>query len=78
MSEPSDGPDTGSVVIRLNGERREVGGDSTLLGLLSELRRDPRTVAIECNGEIVPRSRFGEVRVAEGDRIELVQFVQGG
>lgn len=52
--------------------------DGTLLDLLAELERDPRTVAIERNGEIVPRSRFGEQLLGAGDRLEIVQFVQGG
>jgi thiamine biosynthesis protein ThiS len=35
-------------------------------------------VAVERNREIVPKSAYGETRLAEGDRIEIVQFVGGG
>jgi sulfur carrier protein len=35
-------------------------------------------VALERNGEIVPRSRFGEQQVADGDRLEIVVAVGGG
>jgi len=64
--------------ILLNGEphRARVGG--TLLDLLAGLGRDPRTVAVERNGELVPRGRFADTPVAAGDRLEIVHFVQGG
>ena len=67
-----------TVEIRLNGEARDVAEGATLLALLESLGREPRLVAIEHNGGIVPRARFGEVVVRAGDRIEIVQFVQGG
>jgi thiamine biosynthesis protein ThiS len=65
-------------VIRLNGEPHEVADGTTLLALLASLGREPRLVAIEHNGDIVPRARFGEVELRAGDRVEVVQFVQGG
>ena len=37
-----------------------------------------RRLAIERNGEIVPRSRFGEAQLADGDRVEVVMAVGGG
>jgi thiamine biosynthesis protein ThiS len=63
--------------VQINGEPREVS-TTTLLGLVEALGLDPRKVAIERNLEIVPRSLHGETPVAEGDRIEIVQFVGGG
>lgn len=66
------------IEIALNGEPRRVAEGSTLLDLLAELGRDPRTVAMERNGDLVRRADFGEVRLAAGDRVEVVQFVQGG
>jgi sulfur carrier protein len=64
--------------IVLNGEPREIAAASTVLDLLSELGRHPRTVAVELNGEILPRDRFGSRLLAAGDRLEVVHFVQGG
>ena len=64
--------------ISLNGEARAVAVGETLLDLLAALGRDPRTVAIEKNGAIVPRSEYGVAPLAAGDRIEIVHFVQGG
>jgi thiamine biosynthesis protein ThiS len=71
----SEAPAT--LTVRLNGDAREVPA-GTVLELLVHLHRDPRLVAVERNGEIVPRARFGDVAIAAGDRIEVVQFVQGG
>ena len=64
--------------IRLNGEPHHVVAGATLVDLLRSLGREPRLVAIEHNGVIVKRARFGEVTLRAGDRVEIVQFVQGG
>lgn len=66
------------IDLVLNGEPAAVDPGATLLDLLSGLGRDPRTVAVERNGTIVPRAQFGEIRLEAGDRVELVHFVQGG
>ncbi|MDI1326281.1 MAG: sulfur carrier protein ThiS [Brevundimonas sp.] len=63
--------------IQVNGEVREVEA-GTILALVEELGLDVRKVAVERNLEIVPRSLHGTTVLAEGDRIELVQFVGGG
>jgi len=64
--------------IVVNGEARQVAAGATVLDLLAELGRDPRTVAVERNGEIVRRAVYGETVLAAGDRLEVVHFVQGG
>lgn len=63
--------------IQVNGEERSVSAD-TILALVGELGLDVRKVAVERNLEIVPRSLHGSTALADGDRIELVQFVGGG
>ncbi|MDX1631525.1 MAG: sulfur carrier protein ThiS [Thermoanaerobaculia bacterium] len=68
-------PTKKSVVV--NGDERSVEA-GTLAELLEELDLDPRTVAVEHNGEVVRRSRHVETSVREDDRIEIVRFVQGG
>ena len=50
----------------------------TFTQLLDELALAGKRLAVERNGEIVPRSRFGEARLADGDRIEIVVAVGGG
>jgi thiamine biosynthesis protein ThiS len=63
--------------IQVNGEPREVAA-TTVLALVEELGLDVRKVAVERNLEIVPRSLHGATAIADGDRIEVVQFVGGG
>ncbi|MBS0296233.1 MAG: sulfur carrier protein ThiS [Proteobacteria bacterium] len=63
--------------LTVNGEDREVGARD-IAGLIAELGLDARKVAVERNLEIVPRSLHGSTPLADGDRIELVQFVGGG
>lgn len=63
--------------IEINGEARTVEA-ATVLDLIAELGLDPRKVAVERNLEIVPKSLHGRTALADGDRIELVQFVGGG
>jgi thiamine biosynthesis protein ThiS len=63
--------------MQINGEARDIASRS-VAELLAELSLDPRQVAIERNGEIIPRSRYAEQPIAEGDRIEVVAFIGGG
>lgn len=64
--------------IVLNGESRTVAEGVTVADLLAELGRHPRTVAVEHDGEILPRERYAGTVLREGDRLEVVGFVQGG
>jgi len=64
--------------IILNGEQRRVAEGATVADLLVELGRHPRTVAVEHNGEILPRERYPATVLEAGDRLEVVGFVQGG
>ena len=66
------------VRVILNGAPREFPAPLTFSQLIDELALGGRRLAVERNGEIVPRSRFGEARLADGDRIEVVMAVGGG
>jgi sulfur carrier protein len=66
------------IRVVLNGAPREFPAPLTFSELIDELSLGGRRLAVERNGEIVPRSRFGEARVADGDRIEVVMAVGGG
>ena len=63
--------------IQVNGEPRDVAA-ATILGLVEELGLDARKVAVERNLSIVPKSMHATTPIADGDRIEVVQFVGGG
>ena len=64
--------------LMVNGEAREIEGVADVAGLVRALGLDPRKVAVELNLEIVPRSTYAAAAVADGDRLEIVQFVGGG
>jgi sulfur carrier protein len=68
----------GGVGFILNGEPHRAPAGASVGDLVASLGRDPRTVAVERNGDLVPRARYGETLLAAGDRIEVVHFVQGG
>jgi thiamine biosynthesis protein ThiS len=70
--------DGAPVQIHVNGRAIDVPESSTLAALLATLGQDPRTVAIERNGELVRRAQFEATAVRPGDRVEIVRFVQGG
>ena len=67
-----------TIRVTLNGAPREFPAPLTFSQLVDELDLSSRRIAIERNGEIVPRSRLAESRVADGDRIEVVVAVGGG
>jgi thiazole synthase len=66
------------VTITLNGEPYELASSLSLAALLGSLGIDPRRVAIEHNLTIIRRALFDCTVVAEGDRVEIVNFVGGG
>jgi len=65
-----------SIVV--NGSARVCGDEATLADLIRDLALEGKRVAVERNGEIVPRSRHANTPLATGDRIEVVRAVGGG
>jgi thiamine biosynthesis protein ThiS len=51
---------------------------ATVAALLAAIGLDTRKVAVERNEEIVPRSTYATIALAEGDRLEIVHFIGGG
>ena len=68
---------TAQLAITLNGEPRRAAPGS-IADLVRSLELDPAKVAVERNGEIVPRSTLSAVPLGEGDVLEIVHFVGGG
>jgi thiamine biosynthesis protein ThiS len=67
--------------LRVNGETMVFDDGAfpgTVANLVVSLKLDARSLVAEVNGGIVPRESFGDVSLADGDRVELVQFVGGG
>ena len=63
--------------VTVNGEPRSSEA-ATIAALVAELALDPTKVAVERNGEIVPRSTLHEAALGKGDVLEIVHFVGGG
>ncbi|WP_374407308.1 sulfur carrier protein ThiS [Pelagerythrobacter sp.] len=65
------------LTLTVNGETRRTTA-TTIAALVRELDLAPEKVAVERNGEIVPRSTLAEAALADGDALEIVHFVGGG
>jgi sulfur carrier protein len=66
------------VTLNVNGERLEFSSNPRVADLLAKLELEGKKIAIERNGEIVPRSRFPDTWLADGDKLEIVVAVGGG
>lgn len=66
------------IALTINGDPRSFDRALTVSELLGALELTGKRVAIERNGEIVPRGRYTQERIAQGDRLEIVVAVGGG
>lgn len=64
--------------IRINGETSDLNGGSNVLGLLLELKLNPKTTVVEKNGEIIGMEKYEKELVRENDSLELIRYVGGG
>ncbi|MBX5437826.1 MAG: sulfur carrier protein ThiS [Alicyclobacillaceae bacterium] len=64
--------------VRLNGQPRQVPDGIDIRRLLEQFGLARERVAVEVNGQIVPRERFAEHVLQAGDTVEVVRFVGGG
>ncbi len=64
-------------MIKINGQSLDIVG-ITLAEYLTTTTYDPKRIAVERNGDIVPKARYEETVLSDGDTIEIVSFVGGG
>lgn len=64
-------------MVRLNGENMDIA-EKTLAQLIAELVPDASRIAVELGGVIIPKSRYAETVLRDGDELEIVTFVGGG
>lgn len=64
--------------IKINGEERQFPSPLTVAELVAHLGYAGKRIAIERNGEIVPRSQHAATQLANGDTLEIVVAVGGG
>lgn len=67
-----------TITISLNGESRTLDEGTTAAALLDALGYTGKRVAVERNGDIVPKSTHGTVTLVNGDSLEVVVAVGGG
>jgi len=67
-----------AVRISVNGESRRIAPETRVEELLRALGIETPRVAVEYNREILPKARYGETVLCEGDDVEIVTFVGGG
>lgn len=78
MSDVTAASSAAAIDVWVNGELRRLASGTTVIGLVESLGLQPGQVAVERNGEVVPRRTHAEVTLQPGDRLEVVTFVGGG
>ncbi|HSW11223.1 MAG TPA: sulfur carrier protein ThiS [Solimonas sp.] len=64
--------------LQINGEVQQFPAQCTLEQLIERLQLGGKRLAVERNGDIVPRSTYADTALADGDRLEIVQAIGGG
>ena len=67
-----------SMEIVLNGQTKTLAGPLSVAALVTELGFAGKRIAVERNGEIVPKSMYAQVMIMAADRLEIVVAVGGG
>lgn len=66
------------IKLSINGKVQSLESGADVARLLEALDMSGKRVAVERNGEIVPRSQYSNTRLSEGDALEIVVAVGGG
>jgi len=66
------------IALIINGQPRSFAAPLNVAGLIEQLELQGKRVALERNGEIVPRGQFGLLDLNDGDALEIVVAVGGG
>lgn len=64
-------------MVKINGQPLDIAG-MTLKVYLASTDYDPKRIAVERNGDIVPKAAYGETILMDDDQVEIVSFVGGG
>jgi thiamine biosynthesis protein ThiS len=66
------------ITVTINGAMRQLPQNINISGLIDDMGLAGKRIALERNGEIVPRSTFAIQQIADGDKLEVVVAVGGG
>ena len=64
-------------MVKVNGTELDIAG-KTVSEYLATTKYDPKRIAVERNGDIVPKAQYSETVLQNGDSVEVVSFVGGG
>ncbi len=64
-------------MVKINGEQLDIAG-KTMQEYLLSVGYDTKRVAVERNGDILPKSAYAKTILQDGDSLEIVRFVGGG
>lgn len=64
-------------MVKVNGNQTDYDG-KTMTEILDILKYDPKRVAVELNENILPKAKYGDTVLKDGDTVEIVGFVGGG
>ena len=66
--------------LTVNGQEQSVDGASTLLDLLIEMnfKAEQKGIAVAVNAEVIARAMWADMRLRNGDRVDIIHAVQGG
>jgi len=64
-------------MIKVNGVELDIAG-KTIAEYLASTNYDPKRIAVERNGDIVPKAKYDKTILQDGDSVEIVSFVGGG
>ena len=64
--------------IQLNGKKIPIKSKLTIYDLLKKFKLNNKKVAIECNGNIIPKSNYKKKYLKSNDKLEVVHFIGGG
>ena len=66
------------LTLQINGEQKQFPPDINVAGLIASMQLSGKRIAIELNGEIVPKSSHVTTQLRDGDKLEVVVAVGGG
>ena len=66
------------ITVSVNGTSRQLSELTTIAILVEDMNLTGKRIALERNGEIVPRSSYPSQKLADGDKLEIVVAVGGG
>jgi len=66
------------ITVNINGTKRQFPESISVASLIEEMELTGKRIALERNGEIVPRSSFATQKLVEGDKLEVVVAVGDG